>query len=142
MRAFLLAATLALPLAACSQSSADAAPASKKAVTPEAIAAAQAQKKPAARPDADGRIEIVATRSTFEPSRIEVEGGKPVTLVFTREIEKTCMHTVVFPDLDIEKEIPVGEKVEIEVTPEAGGTIRFQCPMGMGKSMVVGLPKA
>lgn len=126
-------AALALPLAfaACSQGgshAAHAAPAEKPAA--------------AARPDADGKIEVHATKEGFEPAKIEVEGGKPVTLVFKREVEKTCMTGVVFPDLKIEKDLPVGQAVEVTVTPEAGGTIHFQCPMGMGKSTVVGLPKA
>jgi len=106
------------------------------AKAPEAKAA-----KDVARP-VDGRIEIHATREGFEPSKIEVPGGEPLTLVFVRDIEKTCMDGVVFPDLGIEKELPVGEKVEIALTPEAGGTIRFQCPMGMGKSTIVALPKS
>ncbi|WP_373045754.1 cupredoxin domain-containing protein [Vulgatibacter sp.] len=132
-----LAALAALPLAiACSEGGGHADHAEKKA-------APAAEAKPAvARPAADGTIEVHATRDGFEPSKIEVEGGKPVNLVFVREIEKTCMTGVVFPDLKIEKDLPVGEKVTVTVTPEAGGTIHFQCPMGMGKSTVVGLPKA
>lgn len=133
MKLRLLPVLLALPLAfACSKGEAAAAP----AATPAA-----ARAPAAARPGPDGKVQIVATKDNFVPSRIEVEGGKPVTLVFKREVEKTCMHTVVFPDLDIEKELPVGEEVEVTVTPEAGGTIAFQCPMGMGKSAIVGLPQ-
>src|SRR5690606_17528931 len=55
------------------------------AKAPEAKAA-----KDVARP-VDGRIEIHATREGFEPSKIEVPGGEPLTLVFVRDIEKTCM---------------------------------------------------
>ncbi len=146
MKSNLLAA-LALPLAiaACSQGgshAAHAAPAEKAEAAKPAAKAEEKAKPAVAKPNAEGKVEIHATKEGFEPSKIEVEGGKPVTLVFVREIEKTCMHGVVFPDLGIEKDIPVGEKVEVTVTPEAGGTIRFQCPMGMGKSTVVGLPKA
>ena len=142
-------AALALPLAiaACSQGgshAAHAAPAEKapaaKAAQP--AAAPEAAKPAAARPNAEGKIEVHATREGYEPSKIEVEGGKPVTIVFKRDIEKTCMTGVVFPDLNIEKDLPVGQPVEVTVTPEAGGTIHFQCPMGMGKSTIVGLPKA
>lgn len=89
-----------------------------------------------------GQIEIQADAKGFTPSRIRVEEGKPVKLVFKRVVEKTCMDGVVFPSLGIEKELPVGEAVEVEFTPEAAGTIAFQCPMGHGKSSVVVLPKA
>jgi Cu+-exporting ATPase len=129
-------ALLALPFAiACTESEK---PAATTATAEKAAVAAPA----AARPGPDGRIEIHATKQGYEPSKIEVEAGKPVTLVFVREIEKTCMTGVVFPDLGIEKDLPVGEKVEIELTPEAGGTIAFQCPMGMGKSSIVTLPQS
>jgi plastocyanin len=144
-----LLAAVALPfvVAACSQGSdahaGHAAPAEKAAPAAAKPAAVEKKAEPAvAKPNAEGKIEVHATKEGFEPAKIEVEGGKPVTLVFVREIEKTCMTGVVFPDLKIEKDLPVGEKVEVTVTPEAGGTIRFQCPMGMGKSTVVGLPKA
>lgn len=89
-----------------------------------------------------GQIEIEANAKGFTPSKIWVEEGKPVKLLFTRTVEKTCMDGVVFPALGIEKELAVGEPVEIEFTPEAAGDIRFQCPMGHGKSSVVVLPKS
>jgi len=89
-----------------------------------------------------GQIEIRANAKGFAPSRIWVEEGKPVKLLFVREVEKTCMDGVVFPDLGIEKKLEVGQPVEVEFTPEKEGTITFHCPMGHGKSSVVVLPKA
>lgn len=91
---------------------------------------------PAAVPVA-GRVEIVAAKEGFVPAKIAAPAGKPLTLVFTRTEPNTCMTGVHFPELGIEKEIPVGARVEVEVTPKAGGTIAFQCPMGMGKSAIV-----
>lgn len=122
---------------------------SSGAKAPEASAGngheAHAEKAAAAevgRPDAEGKVRITATADEFVPNRVEAEGGKPVKLVFVREAEKSCMTRVVFPTLGIDEALPVHTPVEIEVTPEAGGTIAFQCPMGMGKSTVVGLPKS
>jgi hypothetical protein len=89
-----------------------------------------------------GQIEIRANEKGFAPSRIWVEEGKPVKLVFVREVEKTCMDGVVFPDLGIEKKLEVGQPVEVEFTPDKEGTITFHCPMGHGKSSIVVLPKA
>lgn len=88
-----------------------------------------------------GQIEVRADARGFTPGRIWVEEGKPVKLLFTRTVEKTCMDGVVFPSLGIEKDLEVGEPVEIEFTPEAAGEIVFHCPMGHGKSAVVVLPK-
>lgn len=138
-------ATAALTmLVACTSGSGAGAPTQQE--EPKAAAGAQqVEAQPLAavgKPDAEGKVQINATADDFVPSRIEVEGGKPVTLVFTRTVEKSCMTKVVFPDLDIKEELPLDTPVEIEVTPKAGETIRFQCPMAMGKSVVVGLPEA
>lgn len=89
-----------------------------------------------------GQIEIEANADGFTPNRIYVEEGKPVKLLVTRTVERTCMDGIVLPSLGIEKELEVGVPVEVEFTPEAAGTIAFQCPMGHGKSSIVVLPKA
>jgi plastocyanin domain-containing protein len=131
MNVRLLGALAALPLAiACSKGE----PAASKTTPAE-------QAQPAiGRPDAEGKVHIQATADAFIPSRVEVKGGESFTLVFLREVERSCMNKVVFPGLDIEKELPVGEPVEIRlVAPKDGTTIAFQCPMAMGKSLVVPL---
>ena len=130
---FLAVVIAAAGLVACS---------SNKSPAPQPPAPqAEAPAQKVGRPDAEGKVHIQATADDFVPSRIEVEADKPVTLVFHREVEKTCMNRVVFPELGIEEDIPLNTPVEIEITPKAGGTIAFQCPMGMGKSAVVTLPR-
>jgi plastocyanin domain-containing protein len=94
----------------------------------------------AAGPAPDGTVQIHATAEGFEPARVEVPAGKPVKLVFTRVAEKTCMTGVVFPELGIEKDLPLNTPVTVELTPKAGGNVTFQCPMAMGKGAVVTLP--
>lgn len=110
-----------------------------KAEETEQAEKAEKAEAPVGRPDEEGKVLITATADEFIPSRVEVKGGEKVTLVFLREVEKSCMNKVVFPSLDIEKELPVGEKVEIDVTAPESGTIAFQCPMGMGKSAIVAM---
>lgn len=143
----------ALALAACSSNNQPAPAEAPKADTAAAAvkeeqadkaeetekAEAEKAEAPVGRPDEEGKVLITATADEFLPSRVEVKGGEKVTLVFLREVEKSCMNKVVFPSLDIEKELPVGEKVEIEVTAPESGTIAFQCPMGMGKSAIVSM---
>lgn len=139
MRTTVLAALLALT--ACSAPAAP--PAAKPADAPPAPKAVQAPKAPEApkdaigKADAEGRIRVAATEEGFEPSKIEAKAGVPLKLVFRRDTDHTCMTGVVFPELAIEKDLPLHTDVEIEVTPKQGGTIAFQCPMGMGKSSIV-----
>ena len=87
----------------------------------------------------DGKIAITATASTFEPSNIEAPAGEELILEFTREVDEGCMTEVVFPDLDIEEELPVDETVAVSITPEEGEAIGFECGMGMGQSTVTGI---
>ena len=86
----------------------------------------------------DGEISITATANSFEPSMIEAPAGEELTISFTREVDTGCMTEVVFPDLDIEEELPHGETVTVAVTPEEGQEINFECGMGMGKSTITG----
>lgn len=107
------------------------------APAPAPPAAPEQQAQAVARPDENGVVRIEATRDNFVPSRIEAPAGKPLTLIFTRTAQKTCMGEAVFPDLGIRKELPLNEPVEVTVTPEAGKEIVFHCPMGMGRSTIV-----
>ncbi len=133
--------TLVLSGAACSAPEAPKAAAPKtapKADAPKADAPkADAPKAALGKPGADGKVRIAATESGFEPAKIEAKAGVPLKLVFRRETDHTCMTGVDFPELGIKKDLPLHTDVEIEVTPKQGGTIAFQCPMGMGKSSIV-----
>lgn len=129
----------ALALAACSESK-PAQPTAAEATGTAAAAEAAPKAAEIGRPDANGVVKVEATRDGFHPSRIEAKAGQPLKLVFTRTEVKTCMSEAVFPDLGIRKDLPVNQPVEITVTPEAGKEIVFQCPMGMGKSVIVGVP--
>lgn len=86
----------------------------------------------------DGVIEVTATESDFEPSAIRAPAGEQLTVEFTRETEDGCMTEVVFPDLDIEEELPSGETVAVDVEPEEDEEIGFECGMGMGESVIKG----
>lgn len=86
----------------------------------------------------DGAIAVTATANSFEPSRISAPAGEELTISFTREVDEGCMTEVVFPELDIEKELPFEETVTVAVTPEEGQEIGFECGMGMGKSVIIG----
>lgn len=73
----------------------------------------------------------------FSPSSMAVAKGVPLTLEFRRVSDQTCATKVVFPDLKIEKDLPLNEIVAIEVPTNEARTLVFQCGMGMYKSRVV-----
>ncbi len=98
----------------------------------------EADEEEAAATAEDGKIHITATANSFEPSTIEAPAGEELEITFLREVDEGCMTEVVFPELEREEELPVGEEVTIAVTPQEGEAIDFECGMGMGKSTITG----
>ena len=89
------------------------------------------------KPAGSGEIPITADDKGFSPSSVTLPKGAPATLVFTRTTDDTCATEVVFPDLKIEKPLPKGTPVKVEVPTDKEQTLTFQCGMGMYKSAVV-----
>lgn len=86
---------------------------------------------------ASGPVAIVAGDNGFLPNKISLERGKVTVLRFTRTTDATCATRVVFPELGIEKPLPLNEPVEVEIPTDRPRTLTFQCGMGMYKSQVV-----
>ena len=106
------------------------------AATGTATAAATAA--PTAAPKGGARVEAVAVDDKgFTPSKIEVKKGQKLTLRFKRTSESTCATKVVFPEIKLEKELPMNKVVDVEVPTDEARTLAFQCGMGMYKSSVV-----
>lgn len=92
----------------------------------------------AARPTSSGYQEAtIAVKGAYDPDLIVVEHGKPVRLSFLRQETAACSEKVLFPDFDRQAELPDGELVPIEFTPEEPGEYEFSCGMGMLHGKVV-----
>jgi plastocyanin domain-containing protein len=119
------AAALCLVLfSACSKSS------SKSATTEPEVPI------PAAPPGVQ-QTKVIVDDKGFTPSHVEVQKGKPASLVFVRTTDDTCAKEVVFPDLKLEKELPLRTAVNIDIPTSDARTLTFQCGMAMYKSAVV-----
>jgi hypothetical protein len=82
-------------------------------------------------------IRINVTASGYQPSQISVKRGQPLKLAFYRADAQNCAGTVLFPQLNISRQLPVGEPVIIELTPENAGELHFTCGMGMYRGTLV-----
>ena len=80
---------------------------------------------------------VTITEKGFEPDRIIVSGGGPVRLTLLRTSDKSCATEVVFPSLDIRRQLPLNQPVLIEFIPKQSGEIAFACGMDMLRGTVV-----
>ena len=96
-------------------------------------------KAEAATPAADGSIAIKVDGEGYHPSTIKAPAGKKAKLVFTRTTDKSCGTEVVFPSLNIKKDLPLNQPTAVEIDMPASGQIAFACGMDMMKGSIVAL---
>jgi plastocyanin domain-containing protein len=102
-----------------------------------ASASACSKKSEAGTPPA---ADVTAGEHGFVPTSLKLAGGGPgsrAAVTFVRTTDKTCATEVVFPDLGIEKKLPLGQVVSVDVPTDAAKTLTFQCGMAMYKGAVV-----
>jgi plastocyanin domain-containing protein len=80
---------------------------------------------------------IILVKGAYTPDVIVVEHGKPVRLTFRREETAACSEKVIFPDFHRTADLPEGEQVPVEFTPEEPGEYEFTCGMGMLRGKLV-----
>ena len=80
---------------------------------------------------------ILVTEKGFEPEKVSLKAGSPARLTFLRTTDKTCAKEVVFPSLNIRRDLPPNEPVAIDFTPAKTGDVAFACGMDMVKGVVV-----
>lgn len=79
----------------------------------------------------------IEVRGVYSPSVIRAKMGKPVRLNFTRNESTECSRFVVFSDFKIRKELPEGQTVSIEFTPDRLGEFSFTCDMAMYQGKLI-----
>jgi len=82
-------------------------------------------------------IDIVVDGGVYTPGRIEVPAGKPVKLRFLRKDPSPCAEKVLFDDLGIAADLPIGQPVEVTVTAKQAGEYAFTCQMQMYRGTLV-----
>ena len=83
------------------------------------------------------RVDIDVGEHGFTPSEVHVKKGEPTTLVFTRTSNSRCALDVVFPELDVHKDLPMKRPVAVVVPVDTERTLTFTCGMKMYKSSVI-----
>jgi plastocyanin domain-containing protein len=89
-------------------------------------------------PPADGRPTFnVTVTDHYAPAEISAEPNQPIRLVFTRTSDEGCGQQLVFPDLDIRRDLPLNERVAVDLTVPESGRVDFTCGMGHYEGSVV-----
>jgi len=90
-------------------------------------------------PPAGNRVEIKVTDAGFEPREVKLRNGEPVTLVFLRTTERTCITAVDIPAEKVKGfELPLNKPVALTITPRKPGVEAFHCSaMGMGNGKLI-----
>lgn len=78
----------------------------------------------------------IVVKGAYTPDVIFVEHGRPVRLSFLRQETAACSEEVVFPDFGRRAQLPEGEIVPVEFTPNEAGEYEFHCGMGMLRGKV------
>ncbi|UQA54705.1 cupredoxin domain-containing protein [Polyangium aurulentum] len=81
-------------------------------------------------------IAIEAGNTGFTPAAVKAKKGEKLILRFTRTTDSECLKAIAVPSLDVKKDLPKGEPVDVPVTADKPGKLEFQCWMGMIKGAV------
>jgi|HubBroStandDraft_1064217.scaffolds.fasta_scaffold674055_2 plastocyanin domain-containing protein len=87
-----------------------------------------------------GQFRVVAGEHGFSPSSLALPKGAPgskVSVTFVRTTDDTCATEVVFPDLDVKKDLPLDTPVTVDVPTDSARKLTFQCGMAMYKGALV-----
>lgn len=84
-----------------------------------------------------GSVLVNISMVGFDPAVIEAKAGQPIKLAFFRPNAANCAREVIFPDLGIRKELPPGQTVVVDITPQKSGSLGFECGMKMLKGQLI-----
>jgi hypothetical protein len=85
----------------------------------------------------EGAIKITVTKDGFVPQEITFKKGMPLKLAFYRLDEDNCADRIVFKELNITKNLPVGQVVTVDIPTEQEKTFTFACGMNMYKGQII-----
>jgi plastocyanin domain-containing protein len=74
---------------------------------------------------------IIVENGTYQPARIQLPANQAVKLQFLRQDASPCAESVLFPDLEISEQLPLGQVKTVNLPPLEAGRYRFECQMQM-----------
>ena len=82
-------------------------------------------------------IDIKVHDGIYDPSVIKAKKGQTLHLRFLREDETPCSAVVLFDQLNLSAELPIGKPHELTLNVDKAGEYEFTCQMGMYRGTLV-----
>lgn len=73
----------------------------------------------------------------YSPEVISIPKGKTTKINFKRTDPTDCLSEVVLGDFKIRRQLPLNQKVTIEITPEKTGEFGYACGMNMYHGKII-----
>ncbi len=86
--------------------------------------------------EAKNEVDITVSGG-YSPEVISIPKDKPTKINFLRTDPSDCLSEVVLSDFKIRRELPMNQKVSIEVTPQRVGEYKFTCGMNMYHGKII-----
>lgn len=79
----------------------------------------------------------ITVNGGYSPEVISIPVGKIAKINFTRTDPTDCLSEVVLGDFKIKKELPLNQKVTVEIKPEKAGEYAYSCGMNMYHGKII-----
>ncbi len=81
-------------------------------------------------------IDIVV-KGGYSPDVVSIPKNKTTKLNFIRRDPSNCLEEVVIGDFKIRRQLPLNQKVTIELTPQRAGEFKYSCGMNMYHGKII-----
>ncbi len=82
-------------------------------------------------------LSVTVDAAGYHPSSLSAPAGGPVRLTITRTSDEGCGQQIVFPSLQLRRDLPLNRAVVVDFTMPASGSVAFACGMDMLRGTVV-----
>lgn len=79
----------------------------------------------------------ITVNGGYSPEVISIPFGKSTKLNFIRTDPTDCLSEVILADFSIKRELPLGKKVSVTVTPTKKGEFGYSCSMNMYHGKII-----
>jgi hypothetical protein len=75
----------------------------------------------------EGSFKIIVSKNGFTPQTISYKANNPLKLAFYRADEENCADGIFFKELNIKKDLPIGQVVLVDIPTDKKGEFSYSC---------------